>query len=225
MQKLIFLLTVLLSTTFIQSQDVVTKTVGDFNELKIFNKIQVSLVESDENKVEISGIKRRNINIIQKNQLLKISMSLDNIWDNNNTKVTVYYKELSKIDVNEGSRVVSDDVIRSNRLDLRAQEGASIKIPVEVSFIYAKAITGGEIELRGEAEEQEVIINSGGQYYAKELVTQNTQVKVSAGGTAEVQAKNYMKANTNAGGTIKVFGNPRELDTQKLLGGKIIEVN
>ncbi len=225
MQKLIFLLTVLLSTTFIQSQDVVTKTVGDFNELKIFNKIQVSLVESDENKVEISGIKRRNINVIQKNQLLKISMSLDNIWDNNNTKVTVYYKELSKIDVNEGSRVVSDDVIRSNRLDLRAQEGASIKIPVEVSFIYAKAITGGEIELRGEAEEQEVIINSGGQYYAKELVTQNTQVKVSAGGTAEVQAKNYMKANTNAGGTIKVFGNPRELDTQKLLGGKIIEVN
>lgn len=225
MQKLMFLLAVLLSTAFVQGQDIVTKNVGDFSELKIFNKIEVSLVESNENKVEISGIKRRNINVIQKNQRLKISMSLDNIWDNNNTKVVVYYKQLNMIDVNEGSKVTSDDVVKSRSLDLRAQEGGTIRLPVETESIYVKSVTGGVIELKGEAKEQEITINSGGQYYASTLVTQETQVKVSAGGTAEVHAKKYMKANTNAGGTIRVYGNPRELDTQKLLGGKIIEVN
>ncbi len=220
-----FLLAVLWITSSIQGQDVITKNVDDFSELKVFNKIQVSLVKSDENKVVISGIKRRDVNLIQKNQLLKISMSLDNIWDNNDTKVVVYYKKLTKIDVNEGSQVESEEVIQSSSLDLRAQEGGIIRFPVEADFIYAKAVTGGLIELKGDAKEQEVAINSGGHYYGSTLVTQETQVKISAGGTAEVHAKKYMKANTNAGGTIRVYGKPRELDTQKLLGGKIIEVN
>ncbi len=213
------------AVSVVQAQDVVTKNVGDFSELKIFNKIQVTLVQSDENKVEITGVKRRNINVIQNNNLLKISMSLDNIWDNNNTQVVVYYKELRKIDVNEGSRVESKDVISSNSLDLRAQEGASIGANIEAEHLFVKAISGGEIEIDGEVKEQEVVVTSGGQYYGRNLKTKDTQVKISAGGSAEVYAKNYIKANTNAGGTIRIYGNPKEMDTQKLLGGKIIEVN
>ena len=127
--------------------------------------------------------------------------------------------------INEGSRVEANHRIRSKSLDLRAQEGGSIQAEVEADFLFVRSITGGEIEVEGNVKEQEVIINSGGQYYGKDLVTRDTQVKISVGGTAEVNAKNYLKANTNAGGTIRIFGNPKEMDTQKVLGGKIIEVN
>lgn len=224
MKKIVFLFAVCI-VSLVQAQDVITKNVGDFSELKIFNKIQVTLIQSDENKVEITGIKRRSINVVQNNSLLKISMSLDNIWDNNNTKVLVYYTKLSKIDVNEGSQVKANDVITSKSLDLRAQEGAKIAAQIEAEHLFIKAISGGEIEVKGKVKEQEVTIASGGQYYGKNLKTKDAQVKISAGGTAEVNVKNYIKANTNAGGTIKIYGNPKEMDTQKLLGGKIIEVN
>ncbi len=224
MQKLIMLLLTVITFTM-QGQDVITKNVGDFNELKVFDKIQVTLIQGNENKVEITGIKRREVDIIQNQNLLKIRMSLDNIWDNNNTKVTVYYTEINKIDVNEGARVEANSTIKANSLDLRAQEGAGILAPIESSHLFVKAITGGTIEVKGEVKEQEIIITSGGQYYASQLNTENTQVKVSAGGTAEVRAKHYLKANTNAGGTIKIFGKPQQIDSQKLLGGKIIEVN
>ncbi|GAA4273263.1 head GIN domain-containing protein [Aquimarina gracilis] len=224
MKKLMFITAFILAAT-IQAQDVITKNVRDFNELKVFDKIQVTLIKGNENRVEVTGIKRREVDVVQNGSLLKIRMSLDNIWDNNNTKVTVYYTQINKIDVNEGARVKAKGVISAENLDLRAQEGASIRAEVEAGFIFAKAITGGEIEIKGEAKEQEVTITSGGQYYASNLRTKDTQVKVSAGGTAEVNAQNYMKANTNAGGTIRIYGNPREMDTQKLLGGKIIEVN
>ncbi len=224
MQKLVFLF-VFVVTTAVQAQDIITKNVGDFNELKVFDKIRVTLLQGNENKVEITGIKRREVAIKQNGDLLKIRMSLDNIWDNNNTEVVVYYTDLNKIDVNEGSRVEVSNIIKSNSLDVRAQEGGSMIAEIEAGFLYARAITGGEIELRGKAKEQEVIINSGGRYYGRDLKTRDTQVKVSAGGTAEVNAKNYIKANTNAGGTIRIYGNPKEMDTQKLLGGKIIEVN
>ncbi|GAA4279555.1 head GIN domain-containing protein [Aquimarina mytili] len=224
MRKYIFLLLTLCVYAG-QGQDIISKDLDDFTALKIFNKIQVELIQSDENKVEISGIKKRNVNIIQKNNLVKISMSLDNIWDNNNTKVVVYYIQLNKIDVNEGSIVVANDNIVSNSLDLRAQEGASIEAQIETERLFVKSISGGEIKVDGLVKEQEVVITSGGQYYGKDLKTKHTQVTISAGGTAEVHATEYIKANTNAGGTIKIYGNPKTADTQKLLGGKIIEVN
>ncbi len=224
MKKLMYVMVFVLVST-LQAQDVITKDIRDFNELKVFDKVQVTLIQGDENKVEITGIKRREVDVVQNGSLLKIRMSLDNLWDSNNTKVTVYYTQINKIDVNEGAKVRAKGVIKSRTLDLRAQEGASMSIEADAGFIFAKAITGGEIEVEGKAKEQEVSITSGGQYYASNLRTQETQVKVSAGGTAEVNAKDYMKANTNAGGTIRIFGNPREMDTQKLLGGKIIEVN
>ncbi|TSE05135.1 head GIN domain-containing protein [Aquimarina algiphila] len=224
MKKLAFLLVMLL-VTLGQAQDIITKNVGDFNELKVFDKIQLTLIEGKENKIEITGIKRRDVDIVQNGNLLKVRMQLDNLWDNNNTKVTVYYKQINKIDVNEGSRVEVDGLITAETLDLRAQEGASMMAKIDAGFIYAKAITGGEIELRGNAKEQEVSITSGGQYYGRDLRTNDTQVKISAGGIAEVNAKNYIKANTNAGGRIRIFGNPKQMDTQKLLVGKIVEVN
>ncbi len=208
-----------------QAQDVITKNVSNFNELKVFDKIQVTLIKSNKNRVEVTGIKRREVDIVQNGNLLKIRMSIGNIWDNSNTKVKVYYKKINKIDANEGARIEAQDIISAAILDIRAQEGGSILAAIDASFLYAKAITGGEIELQGTVKEQEVRVTSGGQYYARDLKTTDTQVKISAGGTAEVNAKNYMKANTNAGGTIRIYGNPKQMDTQKLLGGKIIEVN
>lgn len=224
MKKLMFLY-LFMAGIVVHAQDVITKKIGDFNELKVFDKIEVTLIQGTENKVEITGIKRRDVVIKKNNDLLKIRMSLDNIWDNNNTKVVLYYTNIEKIDVNEGSFVIVKDVLKLRNLDLRAQEGGRIKAEVEVDFLYSKAVSGGAINLIGSVNEQEVLINSGGQYYAEDLIAKDAQVKVSAGGTAEVHVKNYIKANTNAGGTIKIYGNPREIDQQKLLGGKIVEVN
>ncbi len=225
MKKAIMLIVFSVLIGKIHAQKEITRNLGDFNELKVFDKIQVTLVKSEENRIEITGIKRRDVNVVQNGNLLKIRMSLNNLWDGNNTKVTLFYKELKKLDVNEGARIASDDVITSRKLDIRAQEGGKIDAKIETDFLYAKSVTGGVLELEGDAKEQEVVINSGGQFYGRNLETVETQVRVSAGGIAEVNANIYLKANTNAGGTIRVFGNPKELDTQKLLGGKIIEVN
>ena len=46
MHKLIFLF-VFAVISVVQSQDVITKNLGDFNELKVFDKIRVTLVEGN----------------------------------------------------------------------------------------------------------------------------------------------------------------------------------
>jgi len=225
MRKIVFFLAIMW-VSFVQAQDIITRNLENFNEVKVFNKLDITLIKSKENRVEITGIKRKEVVVKQIGNLLKIRMSLDNIWDNDHsTKVTVYYNQINKIDVNEGAKVKVQGVLKAKNLDIRVQEGAIMKATIDANYIFAKAITGGEIKAKGKVNEQEIVINAGGQYYGNGLVSKNTQVKISAGGLAEVFAKNYCKANTNAGGTVKIYGNPREMDTQKLLGGKIIEVN
>lgn len=215
----------LFTITLGHAQNVLIKNVNDFNELKVFDKIKVILIQSEENKVEISGIKKEKVSIVSKDQVLKIKMSINNTWDENNTQVTLFYKKLSKIDVNEGANVTVNGILKNYSLDLRAQEGAEIKATIEGDKLIARAVTGGQLILNGKVKEQEIIVNAGGQFISKDLKTETTQVKISAGGKANINASKYVKANTNAGGTIKIYGNPKEIDSQKLFGGKIIEVN
>ena len=224
MKKVVFLF-VFSFVTLGYTQDVITKKVGDFSELKVFDKIELQLVKGTENKVEISGIERKNVDIILKGEVLKVKMSLDNLWDNNNTIVRVFYTDVFKIDANEGSKVEVKDIFASEDLDLRAQEGAEIHATIETDELVVRAVTGGEINVKGTAKIQDATIKAGGQYFAEDLKTENTIVKISAGGRASVNASKYVKANTNAGGTVRIYGNPKEIDSKKVFGGKIIEVN
>lgn len=224
MKKVIFLL-LLLGVSTVSAQNIITKSVGDFKELKVFDKMEVELLKGSENKVEISGISRKEVNIVLKEGVLKIKMSLSNTWDDNDTKVKVYYKDIYKLDVNEGAKIKVKEVISATELDLRAQEGGDIYAEIKTDRLLARAVSGGGLHLEGNSKEQVVTIKAGGQYMAKDLITESTQVKISAGGRANVFAKEYVKANTAAGGTIKIYGNPREIDGKKVFGGKIIEIN
>lgn len=222
--KRILVILMLFTVGFINAQSVVDRSLGEFDAIKVFNKIEVKLIKSTENRVQVSGIKRNDIVVAVKNRVLRIRMAINNIWDNNNTRVTVYYKDIHEIDVNEGSSAKVNGLLKSRDLTLKAQEGSNIKAEVKAERLVCKSVTGSEIFVNGYAAEQEVTINAGGNYYGEELKTKNTFVKVSAGGNAKVYATEYAKANTAAGGVIEIYGRPKELDTKKVLGGKIINV-
>ena len=59
------------------SQSTIEKPIVEFSKLKVFSFVNVELIKSTENKVEISGKDSRNVSITQENNTLKIRMSLD----------------------------------------------------------------------------------------------------------------------------------------------------
>ena len=88
-----------------------------------------------------------------------------------------------------------------------------------------KPTSGGAISTEGAATNQDVLINSGGQYNGADLSTNQSEVSVSAGGRAKIRATEIVEAKVRAGGTIQVYGNPKVLDTKKLFGGKILRMD
>ncbi len=220
MKRLVTLCTLLISlTTF--SQHIVDREVGEFNKIKVFDLIEVNLIKSDENRILIKGENVHDIKFVNKDGTLKLRMQLDKKFQGEDTLIEVFYTSLDVIDGNEGALIVCNELVEQNHIELRVQEGAKIKAGLNVSNLDARAVTGGIIEASGLAENQVVVINTGGIFEGKELKTEVTSVKISAGGEAELHASEKIDINVKAGGDVYVYGNPKRINKNTLAGGRI----
>ncbi|MCW5516085.1 head GIN domain-containing protein [Muriicola sp. Z0-33] len=204
------------------AQRTIDKEVGDFNKIKVFDLIEVNLIKSDENRILIKGDNVYDIKFVNKDGTLKLRMELEKKFRGEDTMIEVYYKHLDIIDGNEGAKIVGNELIAQNSIELRAQEGARIKIGMEVENVDVRAVTGGIVEASGIATNQVVVLNTGGIFEGRDLKTQVASVKISAGGEAELHASEKVDINVRAGGDVYVYGNPREVNKNTLAGGRIV---
>jgi hypothetical protein len=202
----------------------VRKDVGEFNKIKTFDQITVELIPSDDERIEIVGTRSDEVEVINKNGELKIRMRTGKLLEGEEIDAKVYFKNLASIDANEGSFVGCDKAFKQPSMYASAQEGAQVKITLDVDNIEVKAATGGKIKLSGTAKNQDVALGAGGILEAKTLKTSNTKVDVKAGGEAEVLATDLADARVTAGGKIIIHGNPKQIKRKTTLGGKIEEI-
>jgi hypothetical protein len=195
----------------------------NFDELKVFDQLNVTLIQSDENKVVVSGKNESYFEAINKNGVLKLRMSVTKMLSGEDTKVTLYFKNIQIIDANEGSIVSSKHIFKQTTIQLSSQEGAMIDVELNIDNTTAKLNSGGIINISGKAVTQKATITSGGIFNAKNLETSQTTVSVSAGGSADVNASTLVDAKVNAGGTITIYGKPKQIKQQSFAGGTIIE--
>ena len=220
--KRIILVVFVLLTQLNYSQT--TINLGDFDKIKVFDQLNVTLIPSTENKIEVTGTNQANVEIVNRNSLLKIRISLTKILeDNKDLKVNLYFKNIQSIDANEGSMVSCKTVFKQTTMELSVQEGAIIEAELDVDNATARLNSGGIINLSGKAVTQKTTITSGGILNAKNLETSQTNVSITAGGSADVNAITFVEAKVNAGGTITIFGKPKQIKQQAFSGGTIIE--
>lgn len=220
MKKIVFGFLAMSSITFGQ----VEKNVGDFNKVTSFDRIDVMLVPYNENKVIIDGKEADEVELINKNGELKIRMPLLKILDGNHISVTVYYKNLSAVEANEGSRISCNDKIKSVTFDVIAKEGSEVKLILDVTNFNARAANGSKVVLQGISKNQVVKINSGGIYEAPGFKTEHTTIAVNAGGRALIFATEVVDATVRAGGSITISGKPKQINKDITAGGSICTV-
>ncbi|RZJ67933.1 MAG: DUF2807 domain-containing protein [Flavobacterium sp.] len=222
MRTLGFVLTVLFSIQAAFSQTI-TKDPGDFNKVKVYDQISAELIPSNENKVEISGKRCKDVIVANQNGELKLAMPPSKLLKGEEIEAKIYYQELKSVDASEGGYISSQQAVNSPRLEVTAKEGAEIKLQLDVEILKVKSVTGAIVRLEGKAGDQEVSIGTGGIVEAKDLITDRTDVSINAGGEADVNASKYVKARTKAGGEITIYGNPENVDKKSILGGTIVE--
>ncbi|GGG36953.1 head GIN domain-containing protein [Bizionia arctica] len=222
--KQIIIAGLLLIATSINAQ--IETNLGDFKELKVYDRIEVELIKSDSNKVVITGSNTSDVVLVNKNGVLKIKMSIAKVFDGANTTVKLYFNKVDIIDANEGTFISSNDVINQFEIDLRAQEGGKIKVMVEdITYVEAKSITGGDIIVSGNTKNQNIVLTTGGMYHGKDLLSDTAKVNIKAAGEAHLQATKEVDVKVKAGGTAYIYGNPETVTENTVFGGKIIRKN
>lgn len=221
--KKFFSLITLLALQFVFAQEV-TKRLAPFTDIKVYDRISAELIQSDQNKVEITGARSQEVEVIQKKDEVKIKMPFSKLLKGDDISVKIYYSgKLNEISAYEGSFITSLDVITVFDLELEAKEGAEIRLELSVNELDLKVVTGGFMHLKGEVKgEMEAEIKTGGELKAEKLLAKRADVSISAGGEAEISAVDYVKARVKAGGDIYIYGKPAYVDQKTFAGGSII---
>ncbi|MCL6461532.1 MAG: DUF2807 domain-containing protein [Flavobacterium micromati] len=203
----------------------VTRNLGDFDEVKVFDKINVKLIPSTENKIEIKGSRAEEMQTVNKNGELKIRMPFPKLLSGDDIVVKLYFKRIESISVSEGSYVSSEINFKQTSLELNATSGGEIDLEINVDKVNIKANAGGIVNISGKATNQNVTITSGGILNAKDLDTAQTSISVSAGGQSEIRANTLVDAKVKAGGSIFIYGKPKQINKDVFIGGTILEKN
>lgn len=131
-------------------------------------------------------------------------MKFERTFDGTKTFVAAHYTTLEVIDGNEGAKIVGNELIEQDKIELRVQEGAILKIGLDVKNLEVRSVSGGIIETKG-----------------KELISKDTKVKIRAAGEADINASESVDARITAGGDIYIYGNPKNVKKKQTFGGRI----
>ena len=201
----------------------VTKELGEFDSVSVFDRISVQLIPSNENKIEITGSRSEDVELVNKNGTLKIRMAIRKLLDGENVSAKLYFKEIKEINASEGSYVISDAAMKLTAVKANAIEGSEIRLNLDVKKANLRAVTGGILKIKGKATNSDVSLGTGGVLQAMDLETVQTSVKITTGGEADVRASELVDAKVRAGGNITIFGSPKQINKSTTLGGTITE--
>jgi len=208
-----------LISSFTYSQ---TIRLGQFNEIKVFDGIRVTVIPSGADSLVVEGKNKEFLSYKNKNGRLYIRMDVKKRLSGFNTTVALFTSNpLEVIDANEGAFVSCQDVLFQQSIVLKAQEGAEIDALLDVQKVSTKTVSGGIVNLKGAAVTQEHRVSAGGVVDAATMDSEQLEVRVKAGGNAAVRATEIVEATVSFGGSVKVYGEPKKLIKKISLGGTI----
>lgn len=199
----------------------ISQSLPSFSRFKASNGINVRMIPSDQNKLEIDGYDKDEVKYDMKGNQLDVRLSWDNVFSDSNTWVTVYFIAVDEIEANSKATVELLDEFQGDTMVMSAGEGANLIARIKANRVSLRVTTGGHLQLFGEAERQEGKVNTGGVYSGRDFETKDSELSVATGGQANIFASEQCRVDAKLGGSIQVYGNPERLDQKTSFGGSI----
>ena len=211
----------LFGTFTILGQSKIDRNLGDFSKVAVYDGINLELIKSDENKVEITGKNTNFVVVKNKNGDLKIRLNLERRFSGDKTKVSLFYKTLYNIISHEGSNIFSKDTIKQADLNVKANTGSTLNFIVALNTLNTTSATGSTVNLSGNAEYHDCSTSTGAEIDAEKLTTTETYATCTTGGLIEVSATKELEANSKLGGIINVYEKTDKIVESISLGGVV----
>ena len=189
MKKIFFLLI----SQIIFSQ--IEKNIGDFQELKALDGINVILEKSSENNIKITGDNTENVVVINKSGTLILRMQLVKKLKGQNTVVKLKHKSrIFLIEAKQSATVISKDTLKQSTMYLKSASGGKIELNLQTEKTTATVNSGGVVNIKGSTFSFEATAKSGGVIKANSFLSSQTKVSASSGGSCKAYARDIFEA-------------------------------
>ena len=219
MRKIIYLIVFVSLSSF--SQGNTDRDLGDFSDVSVYDGINLEIVKSDANRVEIRGNNTKFVVVKNKNGDLKIRLNLEKRFSGDRTKVTLFYKTLYSLTSHEGANVFSKDTIKQADLNLKASTGSRQNLTLDLNTLGTTAATGASIILSGDVEYHDTTASTGAEINAIKLMTIETYANATTGGVLEITASKDLEASSKVGGIINVHSKTEKITEKIAMGGAV----
>ena len=219
MKKIIYILALVVLPNLLSAQT--ERKIGDFQKLSVYDGINVELIKSDTNRVEINGKNTAYIVVKNKNGDLKIRLSVERRFSGNRTKVSVFYKTLYSVISHEGANVFSKDTINQADLNLKANSGSRQNMIVKLNTLQAAATAGAKINIKGLAKYQELSATTGAEIMVSKVENEEASVVSTTGALIDVSTTKDLKVNSKIGGIINVHTKTEKITEKISVGGAV----
>ena len=219
MKRIVYIL--LIFSIPVSSQTQIDRNLGDFSKVAVYDGINLEIIKSDENKVEITGRNTSFVVVKNKNGDLKIRLNLEKRFSGDRTKVVLSYKTLYSIISHEGSNVYSKDTISQADLNIKANTGSSIDVLLDLNTFNSTAATGATINVSGKVNYHDSSVSTGAEINAQKLTTDETYASATTGGSLSVSAIKELEANSKLGGIINVYSRTDKITESISVGGVV----
>jgi hypothetical protein len=223
MRKFILIGCIFLFTLKANSQKIDERILDAFNIVNVFGNLEVQLIKADKERmlinspeIDVSKINSR----IDKNEL-KISMNSDLFSASKKVRIKLYYKNIIEINSTGGANIVSEDIIKADKMDFNAASGGNISLSLDVNILEASVGQKSVISFEGNVNHQKISATLGGTYDAFELISDDAVVKANTGGKIKVYAAKLLDATARTKGYVGYKGKPEKTNFDSSTGGEI----
>ncbi len=206
-----------------------TRSVRDFDAIKVSTGVQLYLsmndrqavrIEADDEILEdvVTEVKDGTLHIyVRKNNIFKFFN-----WGSKSTvKAYVSATEINSLDASSGAYIRSENTLKGSSLILDMSSGGGMALDLVYKEIKMDGSSGANAKISGRAKNFNVSASSGSNIDARNLEAVNCEARASSGANISMVATDEISAHSSSGGSIRYSGNPGVKNINKSSGGTV----
>lgn len=172
-------------------------------------------------KVE-NGILMVNMDRKPDNPNKSLWAKIDDIKVNPIMKLYVSVKNINDIQVNGGGKVITENSIAADYINLAVNGNGSLEIDLKGNTVKAEVSGSGTLTLKGYASTLDVVMSGSGNLKGFTCTLDNAKARVSGSGNCELNVASNLDALIVGSGSIKHKGNTKTA-TKKIYGSGSVD--
>lgn len=225
MKKVIFLiLAFLLSIHFALQAQSEKRNVGAFNAISMGVPGDLYITQGNQVSVEVKGDSDDLEDLITEVRDNTLVIKYERIgWNFGRDRVTIYVTtpEISGISLGGSGKVISQNSLQSDRLDLSVSGSGKIELQVEADEIEASISGSGNMTISGDADQVQLTISGSGNMDAEELMADRYEVRISGSGRSRIHVGDQLDAKISGSGSVYYKGDPDKVISNVSGSGRV----